>query len=84
MQKSAWRPILGRLQLLTDLVTAYGIGNKGAHGDGTGLTVESIMQFIKTNGTFAHSNGEVRDATKDLVVALQKYTGTDPLMPHLT
>lgn len=82
IQKTSWRPILGRLQLLTDLVMAYGIGNKSGH-DGTGLTVESIMQFIKAVGAFAHSNGEVRDGAKDLVVALQKYTGTDALMPHL-
>jgi centrosomal protein CEP104 len=80
--KSAWRPILGRLQLLADLVTAYGLGHKGGH-DGTGLTVEAVMQFIKSNGAFAHSNGEVRDGAKDLVAAVQKYTGTDVLMPHL-
>lgn len=82
MKKTMWRPILGRLQLLSDLVTAYGIGNKNGH-DGTGLTVESVMGFIKSVGAFAHSNGEVRDGARDLVVAVQKYTGTDPLMPHL-
>jgi centrosomal protein CEP104 len=82
VQKSTWRPILGRLQLLTDLVTAYGIGGKGGP-DSTGLTVDAVMTFTKNAGAFSHSNSEVRDGAKGLVVAVQKHTGTDVLLPYL-
>lgn len=76
-QKTAWRPIMARLQLLTDLVSSYGVGGS------TGLSTEAIMNFVKNYGAFAHSNGEVRDAAKDLTVALQKIVGTPALESYL-
>mmetsp|Transcript_15369 Transcript_15369/g.23138 ORF Transcript_15369/g.23138 Transcript_15369/m.23138 type:complete len:861 (-) Transcript_15369:165-2747(-) len=77
-QKNAWRPILGRLQLLGDLVGVYGVGGS------SGLTTESVMNYIKSMNAFSHSNGEVRDAAKFVTVALHKYVGLEPLEPYLT
>lgn len=74
-QKSAWRPILGRIQILTNLVKTYGLG---------GLDLQSILTFLKTLGAFSHSNGEVRDAAKLLCVALYKFVGEESLLPFLT
>ena len=62
------RPISSRLQLLTDLVTAYGVG--GA----TGLSTEAVMNYAKNTGAFAHSNAEVRDSAKELTVGMLSYT----------
>lgn len=72
-QKNTWRPILGRLQLLTDLLTTYGIGG------GSGLSTESVLNYLKSLNAFAHSNGEVRDAARELTVALQRIVGSEPL-----
>jgi centrosomal protein CEP104 len=71
--KTAWRPLSSRLQLLADLVVAYGVGGS------TGLNPDSLLAFPKTNAAFEHSNGEVRAAAKTLVVAIQKVIGTPPL-----
>lgn len=76
-QKTAWRPIMTRLQLLTDLVNTHGIGGN------SGLSVDNIMTFAKNYGAFAHSNGEVRDACKDLTIACQKIVGTPALESYL-
>ena len=76
-QKTAWRPILGRMQLLQDLVSNYGVGSQ------SGLSIESIMNYIKDLGAFAHNNGEVRESAKDLTVALQKQVGTEALEKYL-
>jgi centrosomal protein CEP104 len=59
-------------------VNAYGIG--GA----TGPETPQILNFLKTLGAFAHSNGEVRDAAKLLCISMQKYVGDEPLIPFLT
>mmetsp|Transcript_24759 Transcript_24759/g.41875 ORF Transcript_24759/g.41875 Transcript_24759/m.41875 type:complete len:844 (+) Transcript_24759:164-2695(+) len=76
-QKTAWRPILGRLQLLKDLVDIHGVGSS------SGLTPENVMNFVKNLNAFSHSNGEVRDAAKYLTVALHKHVGEEPLTPYL-
>jgi len=76
-QASAWRPISSRLQLLTDLVSAYGVGG------GTGLSTESVMNYAKNTGAFAHSNAEVRDSAKELTVAVQAVVGTEALEGYL-
>jgi centrosomal protein CEP104 len=76
-QKTAWRPILGRLQLLKDLVTTHGVGSS------SGLSAENVMGFVKSLNAFSHSNGEVRDAAKYLTVALHKHVGEEPLAPYL-
>ena len=69
-QKTAWRPIVSRLQLLTDLVSSFGIGGN------SGLNTDALLNFSKSVGAYSHSNGEVRDAARDLVVAIQKVAGT--------
>lgn len=76
-QKSAWRPVLGRLHLLTDMVNAHGVGGQ------SGLTTETVMNFAKSTNAFSHSNGEVRDAAKYLTVAVFKLVGQEPLEPYL-
>jgi centrosomal protein CEP104 len=76
-QKTAWRPILGRLQLLKDLVDAHGVGSS------SGLTPENALNFVKSLSAYSHSNGEVRDAAKYLTVALHKHVGVEPLTPYL-
>ena len=76
-QKTAWRPIMARLQLLTDLVIDHGVGGN------SGLGTDAVMSFIKNYGAFGHSNGEVRDAAKDLTVAVQRTVGTPALEGYL-
>lgn len=76
-QKSAWRPILGRLQLLRDLVEQHGVGSS------SGLSAENVLNFVKSLGAFSHSNGEVRDAAKYLTVALHRLVGEKPIEPYL-
>lgn len=76
-QKAAWRPILARLQLLTDLISQYGIGNS------SGIMAPNVMTFAQNNTCFTHSNGEVRDAAKDLTVAVQKLSGTQAIEGYL-
>ena len=76
-QKAAWRPVLGRLHLLTNMVNTYGVGGH------SGLTTETVMNFAKELNAFSHSNGEVRDAARYLTVALFKHVGREPLEPYL-
>lgn len=76
-QKTAWRPIAARLEIMTSIANTFGVGGT------TGVTADGFMGFAKTNGCFAHSNGEVRDAARDLTVALHKIVGTAALEPYL-
>eukprot|EP00597_Dinobryon_sp_UTEXLB2267_P016523 CAMPEP_0201094330 /NCGR_PEP_ID=MMETSP0812-20130820/2657_1 /ASSEMBLY_ACC=CAM_ASM_000668 /TAXON_ID=98059 /ORGANISM="Dinobryon sp., Strain UTEXLB2267" /LENGTH=350 /DNA_ID=CAMNT_0047346849 /DNA_START=40 /DNA_END=1092 /DNA_ORIENTATION=+ len=69
-QKTAWRPIAARLQLLRDLVSDFGVGSS------SGLYVEALLNFPKSVSAFSNSNVEVRDAAKELVVAIQRVAGT--------
>lgn len=75
--KTAWRPIASRLQLLTDLVVNHGVGPS------SGLNADSLLHFPKSTNAYAHSNGEVRDAAKDLVVAIQRNVGTAAVDSYL-
>ena len=72
-QKQAWRPILGRLQIITDIINQYSIGQQ------SGLSVDSVMNCARNMGALTHSNGEVRDAAKEMAVSLQKQVGTEAL-----
>jgi len=76
-QKTQWRPVVARLQLLTDLINQYGLGNS------SGIMMDNVMNFSKSNGCFTHSNGEVRVAAQDLTVAVQKIVGTDAISSYL-
>ena len=75
-QISNWKIIVARIKLIHDIVNAIGIG-------GLGLNAEAIMMFLKNLTAFTHGNGEVRDAAKNLVVFIQKTTGTPPLQSYL-
>jgi len=72
-QKTAWRPVAARLQVLADLVNLYGVNNNA------GLNMDTMLNFSKSNSVYAHSNGEVRDAAKALVVAIEKHVGREAL-----
>lgn len=76
--KTAWRPIAARLEILVALVTDFGLDNN--HG----LHMDPMLNFAKTTQAFAHSQKEVRDAAKKLVVAIQKIVGSGPLEPTLS
>lgn len=76
-QKTAWRPLQSRLVLLSELISQHGVGGQ------SGLHSDAIMAFMRSSNAFAHSNGEVRDAAKDLTVQLQKLVGTAPLESYL-
>jgi centrosomal protein CEP104 len=76
--KTAWRPIAARLEVLGFLVSEYGLNNN--HG----LQMDPMLNFAKNTQAFAHSQKEVRDAVKKLIVAIQKIVGTPPLEPILT
>lgn len=74
----AWRPLVARLRLLRDIVANFGINN-----DETGATTESVMGFPKRYGCFSHSNGDVRDASKELATAVESIVGVHALEPFL-
>ena len=74
----AWRPLVARLRLLRDIVANYGINN-----DETGATTESVMGFPKRYGCFSHSNGDVRDASRELTTAVESVVGVHALEPFL-
>lgn len=74
----AWRPFVARLGLLRDIVANFGINNEE-----TGATTESVMGFPKRYGCFSHSNGDVRDASRELTTAVESIIGVHPLEPFL-
>ena len=65
-----WRPLASRLQLLRDLVDEYGVG----HGTGLG-SLSVTMGFAKENEATSHTFQEVRDAARELAVALYRRLG---------
>jgi len=74
-QRSLWRPIFGRIQVVQDILDSHGLGGS--------FNTDAIMNFCNTAGAFGHSNGEVRDAVKALTVKLQAQVGTAVLEPYL-
>jgi len=76
-QKTAWRPIAARLELLTNLVVGYGIGGS------SGMSVEAVLGFPKAHAAYAHSTAEVRDEARKLVVVIQKILGTPAVQSTL-
>ncbi len=76
-QKTAWRPLQARIKLLADLVNSFGLNNS------SGLNHDTLLALPKSSGAFAHSSGEVREAAKELVVNIQRVTGTAVLEPVL-
>ena len=76
--RSLPRPLVGRLQVLSGIVSSYGLGNS------SNLSGETILNYCKNVGAFNHSNGEVRDACKELTIALQSIIGSEPIEPYLS
>ncbi len=76
-QKTAWRPIASRLEVLAALVSTFHLNSQ------SGLNMDSMLNFAKTAQAFTHSHNEVRDNAKKLVVAIHKEVGTAPLEPTL-
>jgi centrosomal protein CEP104 len=68
-QKTLWRPIAARIQMLTDLVNAYGLGGS------SGLSVDMVLGFPKNHQAYAHSAAEVRVEAKKLVGAVHRIAG---------
>jgi centrosomal protein CEP104 len=75
--KNAWRPVVSRLALLKDMVASYGFGG------GLGFSPESIMGFMRAHACFSHSHAEVRDAARDLTVAVQALVGSAVIDAYL-
>ena len=78
LKSHAWRPLVARMHLLRDIVSNFGVNNEE-----TGATTESIMTFPKQNACFSHSNGDVRDAAKDLTTAIESVVGVHAIEPFL-
>ncbi len=76
-QKTAWRPIAARLDLLYSLVADFGLGGS------SGLSADTVLGFSKNHGAYQHSTLEVRDAAKKLVVTIQKLAGTPAVQSTL-
>lgn len=76
-QKTAWRPICNRLQMVLDIINTTGVSHK------SGNTVDNVLGFMKNHDTFTHSNGDVRDVTKAICVAMAKIVGPDVIVPQL-
>jgi centrosomal protein CEP104 len=74
----AWRPLVARMRLLRDIVANFGINNEE-----TGATTETVMRFPKEHGCFSHSNGDVRDAAKELTTAVESVVGVHALEPFM-
>mgnify|MGYP003384993732 CR=1 FL=1 len=76
-QKTAWRPVCNRLQLLLENINLNGVSQR------SGVSVDNVLGFMKSFETFTHSNGEVRDVTKACCVAMQRVVGTEAILPQL-
>jgi centrosomal protein CEP104 len=76
-QQANWKVIVARLRLLHDMVSDFGLGAN------VGLSADAVMTYCKNLGAFAHGNGEVRDAAKDVTKAVQKLVGTPAISSYL-
>lgn len=78
-QKNGWRPLYNRLTLVSDVVSAHGVGTS------SGISMDAVLNFLKSNNAFIHSNGEVRDACRDVCVSVARSVGSiDPINPYLS
>eukprot|EP00210_Caulerpa_lentillifera_P001747 g1677.t1 len=68
-KQSAWRPLLGRLELISDLIDVIGIG-KGTTG---GFEIEQLMPFVSKG--FLSPNAEVRSCAIALTAKLAQMVG---------
>lgn len=75
--KNAWRPIVSRLGLLADYIGQYGFSG------GVGYTPDGIMGYMKSTAAFSHAHAEVRDAARELTVAVHALIGESPIEMYL-
>lgn len=76
-QQNSPRSLVSRIALLRDLVEGRGLPAGGAFGP------EAVLGFLKAANAFAHSNAQVRDAARELAVAVYAAVGHAPLAPYL-
>ena len=62
--QNAWRPVFGRLQLITSLVPLFGV-SKGGEG---GFQLEPLMKFV--GSAFTSANAEVRSQAVKVTLLL--------------
>ena len=62
--QNAWRPVYGRLQLITSLVPLFGV-SKGGEG---GFQLEPLMKFV--GSAFTSANAEVRSQAVKVTLLL--------------
>ena len=62
-------------QLVDDFGLAKGDG--GGHAAGAGLTTEAVMGYVEENGCATHNVHEVREAAKELTVAVYLRAGAE-------
>ncbi|KAK9803394.1 hypothetical protein WJX72_004936 [[Myrmecia] bisecta] len=68
--QSAWRPILGRLQLISALVPQLDIAKAG----GEGFQLEPLMRFV--GAAFASANADVRSTALKVMVQVHGIVGS--------
>ena len=73
---TSWRPVLGRLSVLRNVVMSYGLGPT------SGLSLDACMEHAKISNAFMHPNNNVRVSARDLCVALHGVVGDD-IMSYL-
>lgn len=83
-QKTNWRPIAMRLIILTSLANDHEINSSHSSSPFGSLQLDHLLSFPKMTSAFTHSSREVREAAKELIVAIQKQVGSPPLEPILS
>ena len=73
---TSWRPVLGRLSVLRNIILSYGLGPT------SGLSLDACMEHAKISNAFMHPNNNVRVCARDLCVALYGVVGDD-IMSYL-
>ena len=68
--ESAWKPVYARIILLTELIVCFGLKCD------TGLSIDPLLNYIRSGQYYFHSSGDVRDAVKLLVVSINKILGS--------
>ena len=68
-KQSAWRPVLGRLELVSDLVEVIGVGKGGS----AGFDVDQLMSFVAR--AYTSPNASVRTAAIGLTARLATVVG---------
>jgi len=71
-----WRQLLGRLKILVDFISEFGMREEN------GLGLEAVMQLITANNGHMNPNAEVRECAKEVVLQAYSEVG-DAVLPYL-